>query len=384
MKNVEPKKEKKVEYLELIYDLIFVYVIGRNNLLMHHVTDGFVEKELFIAYILCTLTVIQIWSFSTYYINMYGRNGLRDHISLFINMYLLYFIGKGTRINYAPYETEHHIAWGLILVNLGVQYFIEMRNHKDEPAIRRQTLKLGIVIITEALLVFITVPFYDAFGVNLVPYAILFGMLGTMVQGFRAEVILVDFAHLTERMMLYIVFTFGEMIITLADYFEGGISANTIYFSLMGFLIVAGLFLSYETIYDRLIDREADNDGLLYILLHIILIFALNIITISLDYMQNTAVSLWPKMWLLIIGFLMYYAALFCTLRYSKAACTHGKKLFAALGAAAVCFAILMITLREFNAVHIALTTGFVFGIWLVLFKFSRETGGRFLVPPGT
>ena len=373
MKNIESKKEKKVEYLELIYDLIFVYVIGRNNLLMHHVINGFVEKELFIAYILCSLTVIQIWSFSTYYINMYGRNGLRDHISLFINMYLLYFIGKGTRINYAPYETEHHIAWGLILANLSVQYFIEMRNHKDEPAIRRQARRLGIVLITEAFLVFISVPVYDASGINLVPYAILFGIIGSLVQGRKAEVILVDFTHLTERAMLYIVFTFGEMIITLADYFEGGISANTIYFSLMGFLIVAGLFLSYETIYDRLIDREAENNGLFYMLLHIILIFALNIITISLDYMQNPAVSLWPKMCLLITGFLMYYAALFCTLRYSKAACRYGRRLFAVLGAVAVCFTVLMIVLRELNAVHIALTAVFVFGIWLVLFKFSME-----------
>lgn len=31
------KEEKKVEYLELIYDLIFVYLIGRNNSLLHHV-----------------------------------------------------------------------------------------------------------------------------------------------------------------------------------------------------------------------------------------------------------------------------------------------------------------------------------------------------------
>ena len=28
---LELKKEKKVEYLELIYDLIFVFIIGRNN-----------------------------------------------------------------------------------------------------------------------------------------------------------------------------------------------------------------------------------------------------------------------------------------------------------------------------------------------------------------
>ncbi len=31
------RDEKKVEYLELIYDLIFVYLIGRNNSLLHYI-----------------------------------------------------------------------------------------------------------------------------------------------------------------------------------------------------------------------------------------------------------------------------------------------------------------------------------------------------------
>ena len=62
------KKEKKVEYLELIYDLIFVYIIGRNNSLLHHLENGFLTWDLFLPYLLCTLAVIQIWMYSTYYI----------------------------------------------------------------------------------------------------------------------------------------------------------------------------------------------------------------------------------------------------------------------------------------------------------------------------
>ena len=88
---------KKVEYLELIYDLIFVYIIGRNSSLLQNVQGGFVPLRTFYAYALCSLAAIQIWSFSTFYINMCGRNGLRDHIFLFVNMYLLYYIGEGTR-----------------------------------------------------------------------------------------------------------------------------------------------------------------------------------------------------------------------------------------------------------------------------------------------
>ena len=66
------KKEKKVEYIELIYDLIFVYVIGRNNALLHHIENGFVPWTDFLYYVVCTLAIIQIWNYTTYYINAYG------------------------------------------------------------------------------------------------------------------------------------------------------------------------------------------------------------------------------------------------------------------------------------------------------------------------
>ena len=42
LKGILAKEEKKVEYLELIYDLIFVYVIGRNNQVLHYIENGFV------------------------------------------------------------------------------------------------------------------------------------------------------------------------------------------------------------------------------------------------------------------------------------------------------------------------------------------------------
>ena len=46
--NAEPK-EKKVEYLELIYDLIFVYIVGRNNSLLQHIEGGFVSGGVFLG-----------------------------------------------------------------------------------------------------------------------------------------------------------------------------------------------------------------------------------------------------------------------------------------------------------------------------------------------
>lgn len=371
------KEEKKVEYLELIYDLIFVYVIGRNNSLLHEVTNGFVEGGTFLAYLFCTLTIIQIWNFTTYYINMHGRNGLRDHICLFINMFLLYFIGEGTRTHWADFLLEYHIAWGLILVNLGIQYFIEMRNRREQPEVYEQTKRMGFVLMIEALIVFCTYPIYQATGISVAPAALLFGVVGTMIHGSKAKVILVDFTHLTERAMLYVVFTFGEMIIALAGYFEGGLTASSLYFSSMCFLIVVGLFLSYGTVYDHLIDREMKNSGLTYMLLHIFLIFALSILTTSLEFMHDAEISLLPKILMLIFSFLTYYVSLFLTLRYSKAKCRPKARFVLSLVLAAVSFVALMLLFRENSYINIALSVVYVWGIFLLLHHFSRITASE-------
>lgn len=105
VKELFERKEKKVEYVELIYDLIFVYVIGRNNQLLHIVENGFVTWQAFAAYLMTTLAVIQIWNYTTYYINVHGKHGVRDHVFLFVNMFLLYFVGEGTRADWQEYHT---------------------------------------------------------------------------------------------------------------------------------------------------------------------------------------------------------------------------------------------------------------------------------------
>ena len=121
------KEEKKVEYIELIYDLIFVYLIGRNNSLLHAIQDGFIQPKAFLTYLLSTLVVLHVWYFSMLFINRYGSNGVAEHLCIFINMYLLYYMGEGTRVQWEESYVRYDVAWGLILVNLAVQYYLKYR-----------------------------------------------------------------------------------------------------------------------------------------------------------------------------------------------------------------------------------------------------------------
>lgn len=366
------KAEKKVEYLELIYDLIFVFVIGRNNSLLHITDGGFVSLGGFVSYVVCTLAVIQIWNFTTYYINVFGRNGIREHISLFFNMFLMYFIAEGTGKDWADYYVQYHIAWALILLNIGIQYLIELRNHKDDAELSRLIKKMSLPLLTEAAAVIIALCCYELTGAEISWLAILTGIVASFAVGDRKKQSKVDFPHLTERAMLYVVFTFGEMIISLSGYFDGEFSFNSLYFSVMGFLIVVTLFLSYETLYDHIVDREQQNNGLSYMLIHIFLIFGLNNITVALEFMREEEIDLMPKMLFLLGSFLLYFLCIFLLGRYAKRRCMFNRKFITLMSSSAAVFVGAMLVFRENMKINILLTVIYGFSVFLIIHKFGR------------
>ncbi|MBQ9886060.1 MAG: low temperature requirement protein A [Lachnospiraceae bacterium] len=364
------KKEKKVEYIELVYDLIFVYMIGRNNSLLHITENGFVKPQALLAYIFCTLAIIQIWNFTTFYINMFGRNSIRDHIFLFVNMYLMYFIGQSVRTDFESYVAQYHIAWGLILINIGMQYLIELKNHKADVWNVDICRRMMLTLFVEAALVFAGGFVHITTGVVLSGAAIFTGIVLTMLSRYKSIGGQIDFAHLTERAMLYVVFTFGEMIIMLAVYFnnEGKWSWNTIYFSLLAFLIVVGLFLSYGYLYDHIIDREGSYDGMLYMIIHIFIIFAMNNITASLEFMREDEIDLLPKMLFLVISLVAFFAFLLLLKGYTKKKCRPTRTFLTESGAATAAFVVLMLVFREDMKVNILISVIYVFMIFIMLF----------------
>ncbi len=362
-------EEKKVEYLELIYDLIFVYLIGRNNGILHHIEGGFVTFEAFLAYIMCTLAVIQIWSFTTVYINLHGRNSVRDHIFLFINMYLLYHLGNGIEAAWRDDFYEFNIAWILILMNIAIQYFLEARNQKNMPWAISALKQQGLIIVAECVLILVHIFIYYLTGVSIAYVPILFGIVISFFTGHIFSMFPVDFMHLTERIMLYVVFTFGEMIIAISSYFEGGFSANSMYFSITAFLIVVCLFLSYEIFYNMIVDREMISNGLVYMLVHVFLILSLNNISVALEFMQEEEVALLPKMLFISISILVYYICLFILGRFARKKCVLNAKFFVTMAVISACFVVLMIVFRENMYVNIAVTTAYVLSVTIVLFR---------------
>ena len=139
-------------------------------------------------------------------------------------------------------------------------------------------------------------------------------------------------------------------------FFKDNMSIEGLYFPLMAFLIVVGLFLSYGTFYDRIIDREQSTNGLWYMFLHIFIIFGLNNITTALEFMQNDKMELMSKMGFLIGSFLLYYIFLFMTRKFAKKSCRPPISFYLKMAGIGISFIALMLIFRENMQINILIS----------------------------
>ena len=362
------KTEKKVEYIELIYDLIFVYLVGCNNELLLDIEDGFFSSQMFITYLFSALAIQQIWFLSTVFINRYGSNSASDFLGLFINMYLLYYMAEGPGDGWNENYLRYNMAWGLILVNLAVQYLIHMRKGKDNTQFEKShTMIRTALLLGQACIIFLSIPLYYLTGFPLSWVSLFVGFICAFITRKNEALIPVNFMHLTERVMLYVVLTFGEMIVSLAVYFKSQFNLTTLYFSVMSFLIVVGLFLSYGLLYDRIIDRNMYGTGDIYMLLHIVLLIALCNITVSLQYMPNLSIDAVGKNVLITGSIMAFYLFVFMIAHYAREGKRPRKKLILQMTAASAVYAILTAVFYKNGYVSIALSVLYVFCLYRML-----------------
>ena len=363
------QEEKKVEYIELIYDLIFVFLIGKNNVLLHTIENGFISPSSFLTYFLSTLIILQIWYLTTIFINKYGENGLQENIAIFINMYLLYYMAVGIGDNWREHYYRYNIAWMLILFNIVIQYAIKFKKYASASPQTALHLKRNILILViQIIIIAASLPVFKLTGVAASPLAMIFGLIVVLFGKNSNELVIGDFAHLTERVMLYVVFTFGEMIIAISEYFEGGFSFNTVYFSLGAFSIVAGLFLTYGFMYDNVIDREQQTHGSEYMIIHVFMIMAMNNITAALEFMRMSEVRSLPKTVFIFISFAVYFVFLFMLEKYAQVRCKGSKRFFGVITAVSVIFGALIIVLHKNSYISIALSAIYIYTMFFYLY----------------
>ena len=361
MEELHEKAERKVEYVELIYDLIFVYLVSRNVALLEISESGFIRPVDFFTYLASSLAVLHIWYQSSLYINHFGNGSLREHLMLFINMFLLYHMAGGIRSDWGSVYYRYNGAWGLILLNMAINFLLTARCCSTDDIPRMYCRRQALMLIAEAAIVLISIPIYLTTGFALAPWALVF-ILAAFILMRNSEIRMeTDFPHLAERVMLYIVFTFGEMILAITGYFDGGFSLIAFYYSVMAFAIIVGLFSAYGHYYNHLMNPETKIVSSAYMMLHIVMILALNSITAAMEFLREPHTAALRGTVFLVVSILVFYSCLLGTQRYSSFRVRSKKRFYIVfLLGAAVYFLASVLFCRQ-PMVGIALTVVYIY-----------------------
>lgn len=203
----EEQRERKVSWLELFYDLVFVVVIAE----LTHYLSGHVSLEGVLGYILLFVAVWWIWIGGTYYNDRFETEDLSYRIVIFLQMLplaaLAVFAHDGLGETSPAFALSYAAARGLIMLLWLRGGF---HNAAFRPVSNRYAAGFGVSALLFVLSIFVPAPWrFAMWGVGL-----LIDLLTPLTTlGIQRRLPRLSAAKLTERFGLFVIIVLGETIV---------------------------------------------------------------------------------------------------------------------------------------------------------------------------
>ena len=251
------KPLKKATYIELFFDLVFIYCMRSILPVLTGIEGTVVDWYTYYTFTFTFVLMLQIWFSTTIFMNRFGSGGPSDTVYLVTMMYLLFVMTRGISTAWTHYVL-YNVCWILTIVNTMVHWYIRFRLiAKPSAAMVKDTkMVLGSLAI-QALLVAAShlFPHNPAQVVCLI--ALLFGF-AFWFAGTKERLNHANREHLSERCALLMVLTFGE---TLIGYSHVVTTDLKFFAPIMYFLLIVGMFLVYINAVTNLVDLHSFRSG---------------------------------------------------------------------------------------------------------------------------
>ena len=334
------EKFKKVAFIELFYDLVFVYGLSQaTNLFLHEQSPGVMGRD-FLTFIVVIVVFINTWIVQMVFNNRFGKSSANGIMFSLVGMVILLYMGNAFTGDLTVWFKPFAIATALLTFTLLLQYgkiFFGHYSAQQKKIAHGFVINLSFRTLTIGIAAFLPLPF----GVPLAVFGVLLSSLAPAWFGNRMREVPVDFHHVVERLTLLTIMTFGEMIVGIAPYFT---SKKFSIFSIGIFVIVAGLFIVYTTQFNHLLDtHHPQESGLRLIYLHYLIFFSLSSITVAITLFSLKNASFVFALTMLYAGLFLFFVGVFLTMIYNKEAFQYSKTFMATyLGVLALFYGLLL------------------------------------------
>ena len=362
MKKIPFVPLKGVDNIELFYDLIFVYCISVLTSLLHHPHNGFIDWSVYGVFLVSFLIVLQIWMYTTLLMNRYGTKSLGDYTCLLLNMFFLYFMASGIGEGWENGALRFNISWACILLNLIVHWYSKLMRFdgldKDDRLIIIRSIE---ILALQLILVIVSLFVHSGASGWMSVIALLVGYI-LFFQGGVYRRKPSRFSHITERCVLIVIVTFGEMVVALTAFTTGELPLG---YPVLTFLLMVGLFLIYDYEYDNMLDHHCETDGMAYLALNSWIVIIIDSITLGMEFLVTDGFNPAPSSAFLATALVLYLLTSFLLARYNKP--TYSVSLGYIAGRVVGCIAIVAVSLTAWQTPLVCLLwdTLVVYGVLL-------------------
>lgn len=344
---------KRVEQIELFYDLVYVYAISKLTLLVEEPVHGAIPLPGFIGYVVACLVVLQSWLYLTNYVNRYGTWRWYEYLLTAVNMVAAVYTANTISPHWDEMSLAFNLAMLVMLLCVAALYLIQLCiKVRDTAAARNSLIILSVVCLLYLAACVASTVHGGGAVIWLDLAAVLTGaFLPFFIRG-RFDISIINFPHLAERFELLVIVTFGEAVVGMAGFFDTGVVSLR---PILVFTLILVLFGCYETQLYRLCDRDRSARALRLMFSHYFIVIALNLVTVALVFLRSPEASR-PFTSLLMAGSLtLFFVSILADSPYYRAGHTlRGTDVLVVAGSLAAGIAIMAL----FGANDIAFLCG--------------------------
>lgn len=306
-------KAKKVELIELFYDLIFVYAISRLTSIISEPVNGVIAPFSFFAYIITSFVILQAWLYFTNYVNRYGQWKWYEYIIAVINMIAVIYMANtiGSTWNY---YLQFNISMLVMLFTVVILYSVHAYRERSMKGAAGNSITILLVVCSIYIISSVAVLWgYMNLVIWLNVLAILTGaFLPFFIKG-KFDKSIINFPHLAERFELLTIITFGESVVGMTHFFDVN---NFSPLPVLVFLIIITMFGSYVLQMHNLINHDRVERSLRLMFSHYFIVISINLVTVALELINGGEISHWIPAIMMIVSLAIFYISIMVNKEY--------------------------------------------------------------------
>lgn len=306
MTSISHIAHKKVTWLELFYDLIYVAAISITAHVLVHSHEGAIQAEVALKYVLIFIPLWWAWTGFTVYVNRFGKDDAVQRIAYFLQMAFVIVMAASINEDFDAYYLAFMLGYVGIRLSTALMYVRTWLEKDGEP--RRIARYLGLTFLGGALVSSASV---------LVPGDAKFFVL---YLGIFADILLpllarkkvlsrlpVHHPHLLERYGLATIILLGELILVIVNGLrEGHVGFEAGLAAVLGFATTVSIWWHYFESSEPIAEEDRKSSGQSIIYGHLLTFLSLGLIANVLHYDFHQELTVRNFAWLALAGFALY------------------------------------------------------------------------------